>query len=324
MGAVDVPDERKIHNDATPHLGGIAIYLAFLIGIGMAFIIFKGQVLKEFIQLLMGLFIGGTIILALGLYDDLKGAGALIKLPVQIIAALVLIKFGFVIRFLTNPFGPPFSLGWLAIPVTIIWVVALTNAINWIDGLDGLATGVTFIASLTLFFVAIQSRNIVLALLAICMAGATLGFLRYNFPPARIFMGDTGSNFLGFVLAAAGIVGSQKGTVTVTLLVPIVLLLVPLVDSSFAVIRRALRGIYIFRPDTEHIHHRLLNLGLSQRKVVLSLYLITVALSGIAYIFPTLEGYQKGIVLFGLTVIVFVNLIGLRIVEVKASARNKK
>lgn len=265
-GAMDTPNERKVHREPIPRMGGLAIYF------GVVAAVFISMKINHQI---LGIFLGGSIMLAVGIIDDIKQLSAKTKLAGQILAAMALIVFGVRIEWLTNPFGPMIYLDYLSIPVTILWIVAVTNTVNLIDGLDGLAAGVSSIASITILFVALQQNLWMVALLTAAIAGSALGFLFHNFNPAKIFMGDTGSLFLGYMLAAVSIMGAVKGAATIALFVPIVALGLPIMDTAFAIIRRYHHGVPIFRPDKGHLHHRLLAMGLSQKQVVLSMYVVS-------------------------------------------------
>ncbi len=265
-GAMDTPNERKVHREPIPRMGGLAIYF------GVVAAVFISMKINHQI---LGIFLGGSIMLAVGIIDDIKQLSAKTKLAGQILAAMALIVFGVRIEWLTNPFGPMIYLDYLSIPVTILWIVAVTNTVNLIDGLDGLAAGVSSIASITILFVALQQNLWMVALLTAAIAGSAFGFLFHNFNPAKIFMGDTGSLFLGYMLAAVSIMGAVKGAATIALFVPIVALGLPIMDTAFAIIRRYHHGVPIFRPDKGHLHHRLLAMGLSQKQVVLSMYVVS-------------------------------------------------
>jgi UDP-GlcNAc:undecaprenyl-phosphate GlcNAc-1-phosphate transferase len=222
-----------------------------------------------FSQQVMGLLIGSTVIVAVGILDDLYQLAAKVKLVGQIVAAATLLFFDIRIDWVMNPFsGELIYFEWLAIPITIFWIVGLTNTVNLIDGLDGLAAGVSTIAALSIFFIAADMGNMVVAMLLVSLAGSAIGFLRYNMNPARVFMGDTGSMFLGYVLAAVSIIGAVKSAATIALIVPIVALGLPILDTAFAILRRKLSGEPIFKPDKGHLHHRLLAMGLSQKQAV--------------------------------------------------------
>ncbi len=275
LGALDAPDDRKVHTRPIPRMGGLAIYAGFVLAV-----LASMHVSRE----IMGLLVGGTVILIVGIIDDLKPLPARVKLLGQIVAAAVLVMFDIRIEWLTNPFGEMLYVDYLAIPLTIIWVVSLTNTVNLIDGLDGLAAGVSTIAAVTILLVALQLNFVTVAILTAALAGSAFGFLQHNFNPAKIFMGDTGSMFLGYMLAAISILGAVKSAATIALIVPIVALGLPILDTAFAIIRRYMSGRPIFKPDKGHLHHRLLEMGLTQKQAVLLMYVISgcLGLSAIA------------------------------------------
>lgn len=237
---------------------------------------------------ILGILLGGSIVLVVGLLDDMRPLKPLTKLLWQLAAASVTIYFGVEISFITNPINGVLPLGFIAIPLTLIWLVGMTNAVNLIDGLDGLASGVTFIAAGTLFLVALRTHETGSAVLMLAVAGTALGFLRYNFFPASIFLGDSGSYFLGFVLAAAAIIGVFKTTLVVALFLPLVILAVPIFDTTMAIFRRLKDHRSLFSADNKHIHHLLLRAGLSQREAVLSIYFACFLL-GILALFMALQ-----------------------------------
>jgi len=224
---------------------------------------------------IFGVLLGGTVILIIGVIDDLKPLAAKVKLGGQILAAGVLIWFNVSIEWISNPFGDILYLDYFSIPITILWVVSLTNTINLIDGLDGLAAGVSTIASVTILLLALQQGFGTVLIMSAALAGSALGFLHHNFNPAKIFMGDTGSMFLGYMLAAVSILGTVKSAATIALVVPSVALGLPIMDTAFAIIRRYTNGRSIFKPDKGHLHHRLLAIGLSQKQAVLLMYVIS-------------------------------------------------
>jgi len=224
------------------------------------------------------------MIAALGVYDDLRGAGARKKFAVQFAVAGMMYFLGFRVEAIANPFGEAIALGWAALPFTLIWIVGVINAMNLIDGLDGLAGGVALVAVATIFLVSLQRTQPLMILFSAALGGAVVGFLFYNFNPASIFMGDTGSMFLGFVLATSSIRTNQKSSTTVAVLIPIITLGLPILDTLLAMSRRAVRGRPLFRADKEHIHHRLLGLGLSHRQAVLVLYGMCLLLGGVALV----------------------------------------
>lgn len=294
-GAMDAPNARKVHKKPIPRIGGLAIYAGFTVSI--IFIAAKFGLDSEMIKETAGLLVSGTLIVALGLVDDYKNLPAKVKLFGQICAAAVLVLiFDVRIDFVTNPFGEYFyfdnlSIPYLAIPITIFWLVGLTNTVNLIDGLDGLAAGVAAIASGTIFLIALERNFVLVAIMTAALAGAAVGFLKYNFNPAQIFMGDTGSMFLGFMLAGISVTGTVKSAATIALIVPIFALGLPILDTTFAIVRRLRGGVPIFKPDKGHLHHRLLSVGFTQKQAVLLMYVIS-ALFGLSAIALTAVSYQ--------------------------------
>ncbi len=270
FGMLAKPSRRSVHSKPTPYLGGVAIYLAF----ALSTFLFLGVDRPE----VMGLFIGGFLMVALGTLDDLRPLSPKVKLLGQVVCAAVVTGFGVQVAWVTNPFGGMFHIGALAVPVTVLWIVAVTNVVNLIDGLDGLAAGISSIAALTLLFVALRAGQAHVVLLTAALAGSSLGFLPYNFNPAKIFMGDAGSMFLGFALGAVAVEGTLKTVTLAALSVAILALGLPIFDTSFAIVRRVLKGRPFHQADREHIHHRLLRLGLNQRQAVLLMYLVSAAL----------------------------------------------
>ena len=273
-GALDAPDARKVHKTMIPRIGGLGMYIAFMAAVlGVAETTgLEADVQQE----LTGLLVGGSLIVLLGLIDDYFNLPAKVKLLGQIVAACVLV-LGFDVRidFVRDPFGDLFYLDYVAVPLTVFWLVGFTNTVNLIDGLDGLAAGVSAIASVTICLVALQLNFILVAVLTAAVAGAAVGFLYYNFNPARIFMGDTGSMFLGYMLAGISVIGAVKSTTTIALIIPILALGLPIMDTTFAIVRRYRGGVPIFKPDKGHLHHRLLDLGFTQRQAVLLMYVIS-------------------------------------------------
>jgi UDP-GlcNAc:undecaprenyl-phosphate GlcNAc-1-phosphate transferase len=281
---------RKIHRQPIPRLGGVAIVGGFFAPLAALLLVDSsvGLTFRENPRTVWGLFLGGLLIALLGLYDDFKGAGARKKFTVQIAVALALYAFGFRVENIANPFGHTVQLGMLSLPFTCFWVVGVINAMNLIDGLDGLAGGVAFFVVLTNFTLGFVRGDTLMCLFMASLAGAILGFLIFNFNPASIFMGDTGSMFLGFVLATTSIQTSQKSGTAVAMLVPIIALGLPIMDTLLAVARRTAFGRPVFAADKEHIHHRLMSrLRLTHRRAVLFLYglccLFALTALGLAY-----------------------------------------
>ena len=293
--AMDAPNARKVHKKPVPRIGGLGIYAGFMAAI--IFVAFKFGLNGELLKETVGLVLSGSLIVALGLVDDYKNLPAKVKLAGQIVASMVLV-LGFDVRidFVTDPFGDYLYLEWFAIPATLFWLVGLTNTVNLIDGLDGLAAGVAAIASLTIMFVALDQNLILVAVLTAALAGAAAGFLKYNFNPAEIFMGDTGSMFLGFMLAGISVTGAVKSVATIALIVPIFALGLPILDTTFAIVRRVRGGVPIFKPDKGHLHHRLLSVGFTQRQAVLLMYVIS-ALFGLSAIALTEVSFHIAILI---------------------------
>jgi UDP-GlcNAc:undecaprenyl-phosphate GlcNAc-1-phosphate transferase len=301
---------RKIHGRPVPRLGGIAIVIAFYAPlVGLLF--FHSDVGGMFVadrSRAIGLFVGGLAIALLGLYDDLKGAGAVRKFVVQFLIAGFLYRLGFRIEALANPFGDPIALGWISLPFTLLWMVGVVNALNLIDGLDGLAGGVAFVAVTITFLVSLQRGHPLMMLFSAALAGSIVGFLFYNFNPASIFMGDTGSMFLGFVLAATAVETNQKASTAVAVIIPTVALGLPIMDTLLAIGRRAWRGRPLFQADKEHIHHRLLARGLSHRQAVLVLYGFCVLLGLAALLLTYGNSGQAALLLVVLAVVAVILL----------------
>jgi len=300
---LDIPkNPRKIHKKPIPLLGGLAIYASFV-----ATLIFKSGKTSS---AEMGIILGATIIVIGGILDDKYDIRPRYKLIFQILASVVLIMFGVEINLVTNPVlsgNQYLSLGWLSIPITILWVIGITNALNLIDGLDGLAAGVALISSITIFIIAIINKRPDAAILTAILSGAILGFLPYNFNPATIFMGDTGAQLLGFLLAAISIKGTIKSAAAFAIAVPILALGIPIYDTIFAVIRRKINGRPIMQADRGHLHHRLLDMGLTQRQTVIIMYLISAILGSFAVIAMQISNQRAYFVLA--TVMVFLVII---------------
>lgn len=283
VGAIDVPkDSRRVHTHPIPRMGGLAIFIGFIIGI----ILFA-----DITRQLRGILLGSVIIVACGAVDDVTPLRAWVKLLVQILAAVVAVSNGVVVEVFMNPNifaeNEALILGALSIPVTIIWIVGITNSVNLIDGLDGLAVGVSTISSVTMFVVALLVSESNVAVVLAALMGACLGFLPYNRNPAKIFMGDTGALLLGYVLATVSVVGMFKFYAVVTFVVPILALALPLFDTICAFFRRLLKGQSPMHADRGHLHHRLIDMGLSQKQAVAVLYSVSAVLGLIAVVLAT-------------------------------------
>ena len=275
---------RAIHDRPIPRLGGVAIAIAFYAP--LAGLLFHTNGVSEAFfldpQKPVALLLGGLAIFLLGLYDDLRGAGAKLKFAVQLGVAGALYASGFRVEQISLPFAGHLTLGPLALPFTALWIVGVINAMNLVDGLDGLAGGVAFFAVAGSFLLALSRGDILMSLYMASLGGAVLGFLIFNFNPASIFMGDCGSMFLGFVLATTSLQTSQKSSTAVAMLIPIIALGLPIMDTLLAMIRRFVRGRSMFSADREHIHHKLLALGYTQRRAVLMLYALCVFLGAVS------------------------------------------
>jgi UDP-GlcNAc:undecaprenyl-phosphate GlcNAc-1-phosphate transferase len=286
LGGLDrTGSSRKIHAQPIPRVGGIAVVLGFIVPL-LGLFFWENEISALFFAhptRVLGLFLGGVAIALLGLYDDVRGADARVKFAVQGVIAITMYLLGYAVHVVANPFGDPVQLGLLSSPLTVFWIVGIINAMNLIDGLDGLAAGVAVIVVSLTFAVALDRLDVLMCLFMASLAGAVLGFLLYNWHPASIFMGDTGSMFLGFVLGVSTVATNQKSSTAVAILVPIVGLGLPIADTLLALLRRAACGRPIFAADREHIHHRLFDLGLGHRQTVLVLYGVCVLLALVAF-----------------------------------------
>jgi UDP-GlcNAc:undecaprenyl-phosphate GlcNAc-1-phosphate transferase len=317
LGALDLPGARKIHDQPVPRIGGLAVYLGFLAGLALAGYLAGTLGDMARVAVYRGLTIAATGMLVAGLIDDLWGLSFRWKFAAQIAAASYVWTCGFQIENVTNPLGGTLHLGVWSLPLTVLWIVGITNAVNLIDGLDGLATGTALITTAAVAVIAVTRAEIGTAGACVALAGSLVGFLYYNFNPARIFLGDSGSMFLGFVLAVTAVRGSQKGTTAVALIVPLLVLGLPVLDTSLAILRRlnrlrsrgarspnaaryVLRNLHeVFLPDRGHIHHRLLEIGLSHRRAVVTLYAVAVAFALCAFGLVLLHNAWLATVLVG-------------------------
>jgi UDP-GlcNAc:undecaprenyl-phosphate GlcNAc-1-phosphate transferase len=296
IGITDRPSERSVNRRPNmPLLGGMAVGLGFAAGLAVAIWQVEPTLPAGH---LFALVLGGVLVLAAGIYDDRFGMNAWMKFGVQIVAAAIAISCGYEIDHLTDPFTrTAFVLPiWLSWTVTILWIVTVTNAINLVDGLDGLAAGVAAIIAATLAVLAIQSGEFFGVCIGIAMVGALLGFLPFNFAPARIFLGDTGALFIGYVLALLALEGYRQLTL-LTFVVPVFALAVPILDTTLSVIRRLRSRSPIFNADRFHMHHRMLESEGSARSAVLQVYILTAAFCLISLAFAKLEGYMALLIL---------------------------
>ncbi len=294
VGAIDVPeDDRRVHTVPIPRLGGLAIFLGFVAGL---------LYYTDLDSKMFGIMTGAAIMVVLGFFDDIKPLPAKFKFFVQIVAAMIAIHSGVKINGVTNPLSfifpdnPYIVFGVWSYPLTLFWIVGVTNAINLVDGLDGLAAGISAISATTLFVVALSTGQnspavVTSAALAAILAASTLGFLPHNFNPAKIFMGDTGALFLGYMLSVISVMGVLKGAAALSIMVPIFAIGLPIFDTLFAMVRRALSGKSMMEADKGHLHHKLMDAGMSQKQAVLTLYSISAVLgfSAIALVEVTLK-----------------------------------
>lgn len=278
LGAIDYPKDRGIHKKPMPRMGGIAIILGFMVTVFIFIWFIEDINISQF----LGFIAGALIIAFLGMADDIKNLSARFKFAIQIVAALVVVFSGTRIHIVS--WSIPSSLSFLSIPLTVIWIVGVTNAVNLIDGMDGLASGVSAIAAICLMVLCIMTGSELAVLLTAVLAGACMGFLPRNFNPAEIFMGDTGSTFLGFVLAVTSILGVFKGYVLLAVVVAILCLGLPIFDTLFAIARRIIHHKPIMEPDRGHMHHRLIDKGYSQKQAAIILYGISIICGLIAII----------------------------------------
>lgn len=307
VGAVDVPkDNRRMHKKPIATIGGLAIFIGFLISV-LLFV--------EIDRTMQGILLGSVVLVVLGVLDDFLDLPAKLKFVVQFVAAGIAVAHGCVIETISNPniFSSTeyINLGWVGIPVTLLWIVALTNAVNFIDGLDGLAAGVSAISAGTMLVIALMYSEGSVAIVVAALLGACLGFLPFNFNPAKIFMGDTGSTFLGFLLATISVQGLFKYYAIVSFAVPFLLLGVPIFDICFAFLRRIAHGQSPMVADRSHMHHRLIDMGFSQKQAVAITYVIS-GLLGLSAVVLASSGEVRALILIG--AIIVVGAVGLKVV----------
>jgi len=300
VGAIDVPkDSRRVHKEPIPRMGGLAIFIGFIVSV---------LIMADIDTQIRGVLIGAIIIVILGLLDDIYTLNAYIKFLVQIIAALVAVFHDVVIEILSNPFAFTEAasefmfLGPWTIPVTVLWIVGITNAVNLIDGLDGLAVGVSTISAIVMLIIALMVSYPNVAIILAALVGACIGFLPFNFNPAKIFMGDTGALMLGYLLATMSIVGLFKFYAVVSFAAPLLVMALPLIDTCFAFVRRLLKGQKPWTADRGHFHHRLIDMGLSQKQAVAVLYIISGLLGLGAVVITTNDLFRALILLFAILV----------------------
>jgi len=301
MNAVSPTGGRNVNTVEIPRLGGVGIALAAALPVALLFVVDSG--VASFVRAdalrFTGLCVGACLMCIVGAIDDTSGLRARTKLVVQVLCGILAYYSGFQINVISLPMFGALEMGAFAVPVTVIWIVGITNAVNLIDGLDGLAAGVVFCAAVTNLTVAIVTGSVVVAVVMASMMGALLGFLFYNFNPARIFMGDSGSYFLGYVLATMSLAGAaQKTSTTVSLLAPILALGVPIFDTLFSIVRRGITRQPIFSPDRGHLHHRLLDMGFTHKRAVLTLYGVSLVFAATAVAVALGRKWQIGAAIF--------------------------
>lgn len=288
IGAVDVPkDNRRMHDHPIPRMGGLAIFIGCVVSI---------LLFADVDRSLRGILIGACIIVAVGVVDDAHPLGAGVKFILQIVAALIAVWHGVVIQTIANPFffgdNPYWNFGIWAVPITVIWIVAVTNSVNLIDGLDGLADGVSTIGALTMLIIALMMGDLEIAVITAALVGACVGFIPYNRNPAKIFMGDTGSTFLGFMLGTVSVIGLFKLYAMISFIVPFIILGFPIFDTVSAFTRRILKGQNPMKADRSHTHHKLIDMGMNQKQAVATLYMVAGVL-GLCAVMIVSTGYVK-------------------------------
>lgn len=284
-GVVDKPRGRHIHKKPIPLAGGFAIFVAFLSTVLMRLGV-SGWV--------SGLMLGTGIIMAVGVLDDILELKPALKLIGQVVGAVVMVLMGVRMEFVSDPFGGMIHLGWLSYPFSVVWILAFVNAVNFLDGLDGLASGVVAISSMALGIIAYGKGHIDIAIMSVILSGSCLGFLWHNFHPAQIFMGDTGAMFIGATMGGISAIGALKGPATLTIAIPVVLMGVAVLDTALAILRRVKNKVSVGEGDDDHIHHRLLKMGLNQRQAVGIIYAVTVVLAVAAYFISRQDHTTKG------------------------------
>lgn len=313
FGFVDQVNQRKIHRGAIPRIGGIGISIGTMLPIFLLFFV-RGGIHIETENNIFLYFVGGLGISLLGLFDDIKGINAKIKFLFQISIAVMATMHGALIKSLPMPWGRV-ELGVFGYVLTVFWIIGIINAFNLIDGMDGLSSGITLFSSLTIAMLAIVNGYLPTALIALALAGAVTGFLIYNFNPAKIFMGDSGSMFIGYILAVISLRNQSKAHAVVSIMVPIIAMGLPILDTTLAFLRRILRHQSIFAADKQHIHHFILSLGFNQRKTVLILYAISIMFTGLAMLMIFNKNVDTFLIVLVFAIIVFVIITKLGYVE---------
>ena len=314
VGALDYPNERKVHKKPMPVMGGLMIYLGFLFG----YMLFAPQSTQ-----MLAILIASFIVVITGILDVINPLRAREKLVGQVVAALIIVFYGKILLNDISFFGYYFDFGWLAYPITLVFIVAVMNCINLIDGLDGLSGGISSIYFLTIGIIAtIQGKMGLDFVLSFVMLGATLGFLVYNFNPASIFAGDSGSMFMGFMIAVIALLGFKNVTMT-SLIIPLLVIAIPILDTIFAILRRAIKGEKITTGDKYHIHHQLLNRNLSQRTTVLIIYVIDLLFASASIVY-VLKDNKLGYIIYGILLLIVIIFVAKTNVVVDSKELKKK
>ncbi|MEH7651733.1 MraY family glycosyltransferase [Bacillus safensis] len=291
IGAVDQPNKRKVHDKVMPRMGGLAIFIGVAAGALAGGLFLHNKI--------TAISVGAVLIVILGIFDDKYNLSAKFKFLVQVLVACLIVSTGLKMDFFSVPFlTDRIELGWMAYPLTVLWIVGITNAINLIDGLDGLAAGISVIGLSTIAVMAFSADKILILSLSLVVIGSTIGFLFYNFHPAKIFMGDTGSLFLGYMISVLSLLGLYKSVTLFSVVVPVIILGVPIFDTTFAIIRRILNRQPISAPDKSHIHHRLMAFGLSHRMAVIVIYMIGLVFSLSAILLTSATIWLSLIIIF--------------------------
>jgi UDP-GlcNAc:undecaprenyl-phosphate GlcNAc-1-phosphate transferase len=329
FGAIDPPDERKIHGTPIPRLGGLAIFISFHLGLLLSYSFGFFSYPPDFLtRIHFGwLFMASLLAFGVGLIDDIRKVPPSVKFSFQVAAGLIVAVTSYRIESISWPLGA-IQLGIFSIPITVLWIVGITNAINLLDGLDGLAAGTSLIVCFTMFGISLHDQNIGIALLSLLLAGSILGYLKYNFHPASIFLGDSGSYFLGFTLSILSLSSGLKGTTTFALLIPIMTLGLPIMDTFLSMLRRVLKSLHIFTidnqknllkffyingksivtADRDHIHHRLLKLGLTHRNAVFFLYGVTLLLGSTTFSCVYFRDANQALIVAAIAVLSYIGI----------------
>jgi UDP-GlcNAc:undecaprenyl-phosphate GlcNAc-1-phosphate transferase len=312
QGWVDRPDgRRKLHLTPVPRLGGVAVFAAFAVACALLIALQRAGIIsghwsaRAYLHLLTAC----AAVVAVGVWDDIADVRPVTKLVVQALSGMYLYSQGFRMTGLSNPLtGESIDLGVTALPLTIVWFVGMSNAFNLIDGLDGLAAGIGLFSTTTLFIACVMNERWEIAVIAASLGGALLGFLRYNFNPASVFLGDSGALFIGFALAAIAVRGSVKSSAAIAVAAPVMALAVPILDASIAVVRRLVRGDDVFLADGDHIHHRLLRMGLTPKRVVVVMYAVAAGFGFLSLLTMTAKGQVVGVVIVASSIVTWIGV----------------